>query len=117
MPRSKLLLFVCVTVGLVLAAGVGFATARMFPAREVKRVHVLSEPLVVTSQTGRSGVLPAGTALEYDSSFPEGFDRFRVVLNYEGEHLQLHEANPPDLTDPLSSFGLQPTSSEVKRTP
>ena len=68
--------------------------------------HVLSGPLVVhaSGDPGRTGFLPPGTSLRYVRTFPEGFDRYRLDLNVERFPLDLVDADPPDLVDPLVSL-------------
>ena len=68
--------------------------------------HVLQEPLVVRSGVAGAtpGVLPPGTRLQYDKTFPEGFDRYHVFVNVQGSDWELEETNPPTLVDPLSAF-------------
>ena len=73
--------------------------------------HILKKPLVTYSNepSGGIGVLPEGTRLYYDQSFPEGLDRYHVFINVEGGHLPITKLIPVDLVDPLTSFVVEST--------
>ncbi|QJI42469.1 hypothetical protein HKK52_16515 [Pseudomonas sp. ADAK2] len=66
-----------------------------------------TEPLLIEGRNGdeHDYVLPIGTTLYYDKSYPEGFDRYWVYLNHKG--VIAHEEVPmkPEyggaLIDPL----------------
>lgn len=66
-----------------------------------------TEPLLIEGPNGdeHDYVLPLGTTLYYDKSYPEGFDRYLVYLNHKG--VIAHEEVPmkPEyggaLIDPL----------------
>ncbi|WP_085633344.1 hypothetical protein [Pseudomonas sp. R16(2017)] len=53
--------------------------------RELERVKT-TEPLLIEGQSGDDNyyVLPIGTTLYHDKSFPEGHDRYVVYLNHKG---------------------------------
>lgn len=73
------------------------------------QIYVMKEPLIAFSnEPFRSiGVLPAGTTLHYEQTFPEGFDRYRVFVNIEGSQFPLHDVPREDLVDPLTSFAAE----------
>jgi hypothetical protein len=69
--------------------------------------HVLESPMWVFSGLAGShgGVLPTGTSLRYLKAFPEGFDRYEVIVNVERHPLPLSDVDPPEMVDPLAATG------------
>lgn len=77
-----------------------------------ERSHVLEKPLLVQPKAGPSvGVLPAGTRLYYDRSFPEGFDLFHVYVRVEGAGLELSPLERPGSIEPLGIDAVAPGRS------
>lgn len=96
------------TFSLVLCTAV-LAVAGTFYFLKVKtmtRVHELEFPLMLQSSvaTGSSYLLPKGTMLYFDKSYPEGFTRFRVYINVDGIRLETRELADPTLISPLTAF-------------
>jgi hypothetical protein len=93
-------------------AGVGVAIGllvlcwRIGRMEERRRVHVLQKPLKIASGSSTHGyyLLPAGTTLYFDQAMPEGFSRYYVYFNVEGEPLRLTEEERPGLIDPLTAY-------------
>ncbi len=72
------------------------------------KIHVLQQPLRIASENNTQYyLLPSGTSLYYDSTLPEGPDRFTVYLNIEGTELKLIDNEPSDLIDPLSAYPIE----------
>jgi hypothetical protein len=46
-------------------------------------------------------MLPIGTTLYFDKSFPEGFTRYKVYVNIDRMPLALRELSDPSEIDPL----------------
>ena len=72
------------------------------PTDEQTLVHVLDQPLVVRSPSG-TGVLPPSTTLRHLRRYPEGFDRYCVLVNVERTPLPLEEETPPGAASPLAA--------------
>lgn len=71
-------------VGLLIGALLTAALIRSFSGREMPMLRS-KEPLLIESQFGEVDyVLPAGTVLYHDRSFPEGHDRYIVYFNHKG---------------------------------
>lgn len=49
-------------------------------------------------------MLPAGTALYFDKTMPEGFTRYYVYVNIDGAPLDLQPTEKEGLIDPISAF-------------
>lgn len=63
-----------------------------------------TEPLLLTSQGASQGfhMLPAGTAMYRDHSFPEGHTRYIVYVNFKGAFAaDVVESDKPNLIDPI----------------
>lgn len=73
-----------------------------------QRVHTLQKPLRIASKFSKHYyLLPAGTVLYFDTSLPEGMDRFFVYINIEGEELELEEVEKEGLIDPLTAYPIE----------
>lgn len=69
------------------------------------KIHRLKAPLILASNTPTKNLhlLPAGTTLYYDSSFPEGFTRYKVYINIDRMPLALVELDDPTEIDPIDA--------------
>jgi hypothetical protein len=67
-----------------------------------KRIHVLRQPMLIRTNNPDKPyyLLPAGTALYFDASMPEGFDRYYVYMNTRAQ-LRTAPAEKPGLIDPI----------------
>ncbi|TBN47429.1 hypothetical protein EYC95_10040 [Pseudomonas sp. BGI-2] len=88
------------------------ATVLAFVALNVSRTHDMSmiktkEPLLIEGPNGDENyyVLPLGTTLYRDKSFPEGHDRYVVYLNHKGaiahEEVPMRPEYQGDFISPL----------------
>ena len=70
-------------------------------------MYKLKEPLLLNAEGDERyfHMLPAGTVLYLDQSFPEGHSRYRVYINFKGkfEH-DIIESDKPDLIDPIWAY-------------
>jgi hypothetical protein len=92
---------------------VGFFSALLIMAvailvREGKRiikVHTLTQPLKISSGQSSGGlhILPVGTTLYFEGSFPEGFSRYKVYINVDRMPLALRDLADPNEIDPLEA--------------
>lgn len=60
------------------------------------KIHRLAAPLQLGTKEASNGLLPVGTTLYYDTSFPEGFSRYKIYVNIDRMPLPLE--NLPDST-------------------
>lgn len=69
------------------------------------KVHVLKTPLVLVGDqpTAKLHLLPAGTTLYADQSYPEGFTRYRVYVNVDRMPLELKALADPTEVVPLEA--------------
>jgi len=70
---------------LVNAAALAFIASNASKAHDTKMIKT-KEPLLIEGPNGDENyyVLPLGTTLYHDKSFPEGHDRYVVYLNHKG---------------------------------
>jgi len=87
------------------ATGIAFILLISLFRNDTTQVHRLNSPLLLTSNTATKNVhlLPAGTTLYYDKSFPEGFARYRVYINIDRTPLALVELDDPTEIDPIDA--------------
>ncbi len=101
-----------------LAAGIlaGVAVYHYLEKQNVPKVHKLEAPLMLAGghENNATTLLPRGTSMYFDQSFPEGFTRYIVYVNVEGVQLELKEANDKFWLDPLSAWPVdKPTLQEL----
>ncbi|MCE3605097.1 hypothetical protein LXA47_15960 [Massilia sp. P8910] len=93
-----------------LAAGALIITIALFfwNRQKMTKVHVLEAPLLLQSNEMNDylHLLPKGTTLYYDTSFPEGFSRYKVYINIDRMPLALKELTDPTMVDPLTAHAL-----------
>ncbi|MGX4643417.1 hypothetical protein [Massilia sp. SYSU DXS3249] len=75
------------------------------------KVHILKAPLVLVGDrpTTKLHLLPAGTILYVDQSFPEGFTRYRIYVNVDRMPLELKDLEDPAEVAPLEARPLPET--------
>ena len=69
------------------------------------KVHVLEAPMILTSDVPSKtmSLLPAGTTLYYDKSYPEGFTRYKVYINIDRHPLALSNLSDPTEIVPIDA--------------
>lgn len=79
------------------------------------KVHTLEFPmLLISEKVGKvESLLPAGTVLYADQSFPEGFTRYKVYINIDRYPLKLSELPDPTMIAPLEARPLE--KSDLQR--
>ena len=72
---------------------------------KMTKVHTLKQPLILSSNTPGKvlHLLPVGTTLYLDRSFPEGFTRYKIYVNVDRMPLALRELVDPSEIDPLEA--------------
>lgn len=73
-------------------------------SERASKVHVLQRPLVLYFDDGTKAELPPNTALHFDRSFPEGFSRYSIYLNIEGEPLKASKTKVREITPITAAF-------------
>ena len=96
------------SVGLLSGLVVASAAIFMWNSEKMTKVHTLKQPLLVSSnQPGKTlHMLPAGTTLYFDKSFPEGFTRYKVYVNIDRMPLALRDLNDSTEIDPIEARAL-----------
>lgn len=86
----------------MVVAGAGLLVWR---SESMTKVHVLTSPMLLASpKTSKvQHLLPAGTTLYFDKSFPEGFTRYKVYVNVDRFPLALADQTDPNLIDPIEA--------------
>jgi hypothetical protein len=77
-------------------------------ALNITKVHTLKFPMLLGGPGGNGPfqLLPKGTTLYYDQSYPEGFTRYKVYVNIDRYPLTLSELSDPTEIDPLLAFAM-----------
>lgn len=76
----------------------------------VEKIHVLERPMLVGANSEHAYyLLPAGVTLYWDGDMPEGFSRYKVYFNVEGQRLVEREQHVPGAIAPAT---LQPIHKE-----
>jgi hypothetical protein len=73
--------------------------------KSMTKVHTLEYPLIVSSDIASSHqhLLPKGTVLYFDKSFPEGFTRYKIYVNIDRMPLELKDLPDPTEISPLEA--------------
>lgn len=79
------------------------ATYLTLEYKTMTKVHKLEYPLILSSDTASKNVhmLPKGTVLYFDKSYPEGFTRYKVYINIDRTSLKLDDLADPTTIDPI----------------
>lgn len=69
------------------------------------KVHKLESPLLLSSDSPSKNMhmLPKGTVLYFDQSYPEGFTRYKVYINIDRMPLALAELSDPTSIEPIDA--------------
>lgn len=105
-------------IKLLLIAGIILLAGSVFFNRSQKKmtkIHKLESPLLLISDnlSKNMHLLPKGTVLYFDKSFPEGFTRYKVYINIDRMPLTLTELSDPTLIDPIDAIA--PDKNELKK--
>ena len=68
------------------------------------KTHRLTTPLQLSTEQASNGLLPVGTTLYYDTSFPEGFSRYKIYVNINRMSLELETLRDPTMIDPVDAI-------------
>ncbi|WP_426200988.1 hypothetical protein [Pseudomonas sp. TWP3-1] len=84
-PRKSRKMAVCLAVSLLINAGFLTVVALKVFGQRTDMLKT-TEPLVIEANNDDDNVyvLPRGTTLYYEKSYPEGFSRYRVYFNHKG---------------------------------
>ena len=100
MNRMITCLIAGIVIGWVLNA---FLTVKGILEQSAK-VHVLEKPLVLFFEDGTKVKLPPETSLYFERSFPEGFSRYSVHVNIEGEPLETQKTRTREIVPITAAF-------------
>lgn len=92
--------------GFIVCALAGALTFKMWGSQKMSKVHTLEFPLLLGAdeQSKNFHLLPKGTTLYYDRSYPEGFTRYKVYINIDRMPLKLTQLNDPYLIKPIDAY-------------
>ena len=70
------------------------------------KIHKLEYPLIISSEAASKNVhmLPKGTVLYFDKSYPEGFTRYKVYINIDRMPLKLDDLSDSTEINPIDAF-------------
>lgn len=57
----------------------------------------------LSTEQASNGLLPTGTTLYYDTSFPEGFSRYKIYVNIDRMPRELETLQDPTVIDPIDA--------------
>ena len=90
-------------LGAATAASLLFCGYLIWKPATVK-IHRLTTPLQLSTEQASNGLLPVGTTLYYDTSFPEGFSRYKIYVNINRMSLELETLRDPTMIDPVDAI-------------
>jgi hypothetical protein len=99
-----------------LICALGSATAfYVWRAQKMTKVHILEYPLLLSSdqESNTFHLLPKGTTLYFDQSYPEGFTRYKVYINIDRMPLKLVELDDPNLIKPIDAYS--PSRADISK--
>lgn len=69
------------------------------------KIHKLESPLILLSEAPSKNyhMLPKGTVLYFDKSYPEGFTRYKVYINIDRMPLKLEDLADPTEINPIDA--------------
>lgn len=73
--------------------------------KAVTKIHKLEYPLIVSSDLASESthMLPKGTVLYFDKSYPEGFTRYKIYVNIDRMPLKLNDLIDPTEINPIEA--------------
>lgn len=73
--------------------------------KAVTKIHKLEYPLILSSDSSSKNthMLPKGTVLYFDKSYPEGFTRYKVYINIDRMPLKLDDLSDPTEIAPIDA--------------
>lgn len=73
--------------------------------KAVTKVHKLEYPLILSSDLSSKNthMLPKGTVLYFDKSYPEGFTRYKIYVNIDRMPLKLDDLSDPTEIAPIDA--------------
>ncbi|WP_443113030.1 hypothetical protein [Herbaspirillum seropedicae] len=96
--KSRILFFLAGTVTASL-----FFYGYLVWKSNITKIHRLTTPLQLSTEQASNGILPVGTSLYYDTSFPEGFSRYKIYVNIDRMPLELETLQDPTMIDPVEA--------------
>jgi hypothetical protein len=83
--------------------------------RKMTKVHTLKFPMLLAGPEGNGPfqLLPKGTTLYYDQSYPEGFTRYMIYVNVDRYPLPTRELSDPTSIEPITAFAMD--KGDLKR--
>ena len=104
-PYWKRILVSTMLVAVGAAAG---ATYQKFGAKMTK-AHTLKFPLLLSGEekAGPLYLLPTGTTMYLDQTYPEGFSRYIVYVNVDRFPLPTHELSDPTSIRPITAYPME----------
>jgi hypothetical protein len=94
--------------GTIFGVVLGALLVTLWSRTEMTKVHTLKAPLMLVSNepTKNLHLLPVGTTLYFDQSFPEGFTRYKIYINVDRMPLTLRDLADPTEVDPIEARAL-----------
>jgi hypothetical protein len=91
-------------------AGTACLAFHPYLGTKMTKVHTLAFPLLLSSAAkhGPFQLLPKGTTLYLDRTYPEGFTRYIVYVNVDRFPLPTRESSDPTVIDPLTAYAMDP---------
>uniref|UniRef100_Q47E08 Putative transmembrane protein n=1 Tax=Dechloromonas aromatica (strain RCB) TaxID=159087 RepID=Q47E08_DECAR len=73
--------------------------------KTMTKIHKLEYPLILSSESASKNthMLPKGTVLYFDKSYPEGFTRYKIYINIDRMPLKLDDLSDPTEIDPIDA--------------
>ena len=107
--------FSLILIGALASALVCATLFVVWNTSSMTKVHTLKAPLLLSSpeQSKNMHLIPKGTTLYFDKSFPEGLSRYKVYINIDRMPLALKELSDPTEINPIDAAA--PSQSDVRK--
>jgi hypothetical protein len=91
-----------------LSLTVGALSAFYWSKHSMTTVHRLTAPLLVNADGQDRGfhLLPKGTLMYFDKSYPEGFTRYKIYVNVDRMPLKNEPLSDPTLIEPIEASSI-----------
>ena len=104
------------TASIIIVISIVFSSIYFFRNQnKMTKYHKLESPLLLSSDKSLKNMhmLPKGTMLYFDQSYPEGFTRYKIYINVDRMPLQLKELSDPTSIEPIDAYA--PEKDDLKK--
>lgn len=92
--------------GIIFCAILGTTTFFLWSTQKMTYIHKLKHPLLLSGdeKTNTLSLLPIGTTLYFEKSYPEGFTSYKVYINVDRNPLKIELLKDPTTIIPIDAY-------------